>query len=281
MTAAAAPRVPATGYVPLPVPIAEVRNLTERERWFRIALPSPLGHKPGQFVMVSVLGVGEAPISISCGPDSGYDLELVIRRVGGLTGVLHGLGPGDAIGLRGPFGLGFELAELRGKDLVFVCGGLGLVPLRSLIEPVVADKDRFGKVTIISGCRSPSDELYRDRLKAWADRPGVEVIRLVDDPQHMPWDHEVGLVTAPLRRLKLDPANTWAALCGPPVMYKFVLLELAAHGIPNEHIFVDLERRMRCGVGKCGHCQIGPVYCCQDGPVVRVSKLVALKEALR
>lgn len=266
-------------YLPRPARILAVEQVTARERFYRLALERPLGHRPGQFVMMSVLGIGEAPISISCGPRGDNLLEVVIREVGSLTRVLARKGVGDVVGVRGPFGSGFDLDDLRGRDVLFVCGGLGLAPLRSLIQPVLGERERYGRVTIISGCRTPDAELYREELRAWAAIDGVEVIRLVDETAHQPWDGRVGLVTAPIAELPLDPGRTVAALCGPPVMYKFVVMALNERGVGAEQIFVDLERRMRCGVGKCGHCQINDVYCCRQGPVFRLSALAELPEA--
>lgn len=268
-------------FLPRPARIITTTPFTSRERFYRVALDSPLGHRPGQFVMLSVLGIGEAPISISCGPREDNILEMVIREIGSLTQVVAKKHVGDVIGIRGPFGSGFDLEDFRGRDVLFVCGGLGLAPLRSLILAVLGERERYGRITIVSGCRAPDAELYRDDLKAWATIPGVEVIRLVDQTLHQPWDGRVGLVTAPIAELDLDPTRTVAALCGPPVMYKFVVMALAARGVPAEQIFVDLERRMRCGVGKCGHCQINDVYCCKQGPVFRLSDLERLPEALR
>lgn len=266
-------------FMPQPGRIVEIADMTAKDRYFRVELEKPLGHHPGQFVMVSVMGVGEAPISISNGPGSDNTLEMVIRRIGRLTQVLHDLKVGDTLGIRGPYGSGFDPANFYGRDVLFVAGGLGLVPLRSLITPVVAEAGRFGKITLISGCRNPSEELYRDQLKVWTD-VGIEVIRLVDGTENMPWQFGVGLVTEPIPKLKLDPEKTVAALCGPPVMYKFVITALGARGVSYDHIYVDLERRMKCGVGKCGHCQINKIYCCQDGPVFRFSDLALLPEAL-
>ncbi|MCP4589298.1 MAG: oxidoreductase, partial [bacterium] len=258
--------------MPSPGRIVETYDMTAREKFFRLELPEPLDHRPGQFVMVSVWGVGEAPISISCGPRDDNILEMVIRRVGRLTRVLHGLKMGDTLGIRGPYGSGFDLDEFYGHDVLFVAGGLGLVPLRSLITPVVDQPERFGKITLISGCRNPAEELFRDELKAWSQADGVTIVRLVDRTENMPWKFDVGLVTDPIPRLDIDPEKTIAALCGPPVMYKFVVMSLAAKGVPAERIYVDLERRMKCGVGKCGHCQINDRYCCRDGPVFRLSE---------
>jgi len=267
-------------YVPEMATITEAMPMTKNERFFRLKLKKPLGHKPGQFVMVSHPGIGEAAISISCGPREDNVLEMVIRKAGGLTQVFHGLKEGDQMGIRGPFGSHFEMSDFYGKDVIFVAGGLGLVPLRSLIQPVVDESEKFGKITLISGCRTPNDELFRSETTEWSKKSNVEVIRLVDRVDHLPWDGKVGLVTAPLSKLDIDVNNTIAALCGPPVMYKFVIMELSMRGLDTSQIFVDLERRMKCGVGKCGHCQINNLYCCQSGPVFRYSDIQNLREAL-
>jgi len=264
---------------PVMARVIQTHAMTARERFFRLRLPRPLKHRPGQFVMASIPGIGEAPISISCGPRDDTQLELLVRSVGSLTRVMHRLRAGDQLGIRGPFGSGFDLAEFEGRDVILVAGGLGLAPLRSLIEPILAEPDRFGRVTLISGCRTPAEELYREQMLAWQGGH-AQVIRLVNDTAHLPWDGEVGLVTAPITELEMDIPNTLAVLCGPPVMYKFVIMELAARGLPNAQIFLDLERRMRCGIGKCGHCQINHVTCCRQGPVFRFSELESLPEAL-
>ena len=267
-------------FIPVTARVLEIRNLTERENYYRLELPRSLGHGPGQFVMVSHPGVGEAPLSICCGPRDDNQLEMVIRRVGSLTQVLHGLEAGDTLGIRGPFGSGFDLEEFYGRDVLLIAGGLGLVPMRSLIEPIVEQAGRFGRITLIVGYRTPAEELFREEVREWHGIPNMQVIRLVDDRAHLPWDGEVGLVTAPIADLQLDTDNTVVALIGPPVMYKFVLMELTARNLPHSRIFVDLERRMKCGVGKCGHCQINHLYCCQSGPVFRFSEIAMLQEAL-
>jgi sulfhydrogenase subunit gamma (sulfur reductase) len=274
-------RTGSNAYLPGTGRIVEAYPMTDREKFFRVELSEPLGHRPGQFVMVSVWGVGEAPISVSCGPRDDNILEMVVRKVGRLTRVLHTLEAGDEIGIRGPYGSGFDLNDFHGRDVLFVAGGLGLVPLRSLIEPVISSPDRFGKITLISGCRDPAEELFRDELKTWSQMEGVTVVRLVDRTDNMPWKFDVGLVTDPIPKLDIDSKNTVAALCGPPVMYKFVIIALAAKKLPHDRIFIDMERRMKCGVGKCGHCQINEVYCCQEGPVFHFSDIVDLPEALK
>jgi NAD(P)H-flavin reductase len=267
-------------FIPQTGKILEIADMTAKDRYFKLELEKPLGHKPGQFVMASLLGIGEAPISISCGPRKDSILEVVVRRIGRVTQVIHQLQIGDELGIRGPYGSGFHLADFYGKDVLFIAGGLGLAPLRSLITPVVAESKRFGQLTIISGCRNPAEELFRDQLKEWANA-GTNVVRLVDGTENMPWEYDVGLVTDPIPKLNIDPDRTVVALCGPPVMYKFVIAALTAKRVSYDNIYVDLERRMKCGIGKCGHCQINQIYCCQEGPVFRFSNLADLPEALR
>lgn len=268
-------------YIPMMAEVQSVEPLTARESLFKVLLPEPLNHRPGQFVMVSIPGVGECAISISSGPESGCDLEMVIRKAGNVTGVLHQLKGNEQIGIRGPFGSGFQLNDFKGKDIVIVAGGLGLVPLRSLIIPVMEHREDYGKVHLIIGSRTPSETLFRDQIKQWKALPDTHIIEMVDSKDFQKWDGEEGLVTEPISKLELDESNTQIVLCGPPVMYKFVLMEFKMNfTIPDDQIFVDLERRMRCGLGKCGHCQINHVYCCKDGPVFRYSQLHDLPEAL-
>jgi len=261
--------------------IVAITDMTAKDRYFRIELEKPLGHRPGQFVMVSVLGLGEAPISISNGPTEDNILEMVIRRIGRLTQAIPELQVGDPMGIRGPYGSGFNLDDFYSRDVLFVAGGLGLVPLRSLIEPIIKERGRFGDITLISGCRNPAEELYREKLEMWTTDAGIDVIRLVDSTENMPWEFGTGLVTDPIPKLEMDPEKIMAALCGPPVMYKFVVKMLLMRNVKDNQIFVDLERRMKCGVGKCGHCQINKIYCCQDGPVFRFSDLSGIPEALQ
>jgi len=268
-------------YIPMMAEIQSVEPLTARETLFRVLLPEPLNHRPGQFVMVSVPGIGECAISISSGPESGQILEMVIRKAGNVTGVIHQLKKSDFVGIRGPFGSGFNLSDFKNRDIVIVAGGLGLVPLRSLIIPIMDHKADYGKVHLIIGSRTPAETLFRKQISEWKQQPDCHITELVDSTEFQQWDGETGLVTDPIHKLQLDEQNTQLVLCGPPVMYKFVLMEFKMNfNIADEQIFVDLERRMRCGIGKCGHCQINHVYCCKDGPVFRYSQLHDLPEAL-
>lgn len=269
-------------YAPIFAPIIDIQQMTKLEKLFTIDLPEgiSLNHKPGQFVEVSVLGVGEAPISISSSPSrSNGSFELCVRQAGTVTKALHALKPGDSIGLRGPFGNGFPVHCFRGKDMLFAPGGLGLAPLRSLINEVLDDRGNFGRVIILYGARNPSELLFKDELEQWAARADVELHLTVDHADD-DWADNVGVITTLFPKIQVHARNTIAVTVGPPVMYRFVLMELLSKGIPEGNIYLSLERRMKCGVGKCGHCQMHHIYTCIDGPVFAYSEIKNLKEAL-
>ncbi len=269
-------------YVPEPATLVATEPMTEFERRFELQLDSgrPLGHLPGQFVEITVPGIGGAPISISSSPDQAGSFELVVRKVGRVTAALHHLQPGEKVGVRGPFGTTFPVAdEFLGRDLLFICGGIGLVPVRSAIDYVLSRRADYGDVTILYGCKTPADRLFLPQLEAWAARGDVTFLETVDrgDPG---WSGNVGVITTLIPKLAIDPSRTDVVLCGPPIMYKFVILELAALGVRSDHVYVSLERRMKCGVGKCGHCQINGLYTCMDGPVFIYSAVMGAPEAI-
>ncbi len=269
-------------YLPIPARIAETRPMTKLEKLFKIELPEgvSLDHRPGQFVEVSLLGVGEAPISISSSPSrSNGAFEVCVRRAGDLTGMLHRLGPGDTIGVRGPFGRGFPFEKFRGKDLLFAPGGLGLAPARSLINQVLDERANYGRILILYGARNPSELLFTDEIAEWQARGDVEVHLTVDRGDEN-WKGNVGVITTLFPKIELHARNTVAITVGPPVMYRFVLMELLAKGIADGNIWLSLERRMKCGVGKCGHCQINHLYTCQSGPSFSYAEIKHLEEAL-
>lgn len=269
-------------FIPELVRIVNVEPLTALEKLFTLEFADgrPLGHRPGQFMEVSVFGVGEAPISISSSPSRSNGMfELCVRKVGDVTGALHQLKPGDLIGVRGPFGHGFPIENFRGKDMLFAPGGLGLAPLRSLINQVLDERALFGRVIILYGARNPSELLFKDELKQWAERGDVELLLSVDRGDET-WDGNIGVITTLFKQISVNPRNTVAATCGPPVMYRFVLMELMGKGISEGNIYLSLERKMKCGIGKCGHCQINNVYACQSGPVFSYREIKGLEEAL-
>jgi sulfite reductase subunit B len=268
-------------YVPKWAKIKRIEDLTQTEKLFEIQLEAGerLGHLPGQFVEMSIVGVGEAPISVSSGPRENGSFELAIRKVGNVTNAVHGLKAGDKVGIRGPFGTHFPIDEAKGKDVLFVAGGIGLVPLRSFIHYVLERRNDYREVTILFGSRNPSERLFLDELKAWKEREDVRYLETVDRGDQN-WKGNVGVITTLFPKVDIDPSRTYCVVVGPPVMYRFVILEAKAKGIPDENIFLSLERRMKCGLGKCGHCQIDHLYVCQDGPVFRYKDIFGLREAL-
>ncbi len=268
-------------YVPRPATLKRVEKLTESETLFEIQLDDgkPLGHQPGQFVELSIMGYGEAPISISSAP-GGKTFELAVRRVGDVTTKLHTLKPGDKVGIRGPFGKGFDIDALKGRNLLFIGGGIGIFPMRSLINYVLDNRSNFGEVTILYGCKRPSELLFKDEIAQWDNRTDINHFRSVDKcPEGECWDGEIGVITCLIPKASFDPKTTVAIVVGPPVMYRFVIRDLKNLGMPEENIVVSLERRMKCGVGKCGHCQINGVYVCREGPVFSYKEIKEFPEA--
>lgn len=270
-------------YRPEPATVLQAKPVTEMETAFAFQLDSgrELGHLPGQFVEVSIAGMGEAPISISSSPTRKGSFEMVVRRAGNLSGAMHRLKPGDKVGIRGPFGTHFPVdGAMQGKDVLFICGGIGFVPVRSAIQYVLDHRKQFGRVTILYGTKSPAERLFHDEIGAWSKAEDVTYMETVDrgDPK---WKGSVGVITTLLPKVKLKAVDTVVIVCGPPIMYKFVLIELHNMGLQREQVYVSLERHMKCGVGKCGHCQINGVYVCQQGPVFRYSDLVPVQEAFR
>lgn len=229
------------------------------------ALRSP---QPGEFMMLYAFGVGEVAISISGDPTvTDGSITHTIRAVGAVSRALHDAQPGSVVGVRGPFGTTWGLAEAAGRDLVMLAGGVGLCPLRPAVLGALAQRLCYGKLMLIAGARSPADFVFAAQLEKWAADPQIELHVTVDVPVRG-WRGEVGLVTEPLRRLTLDPDRTTAFLCGPEPMLRFGAEALLAKGVAAHDIRVSLERNMQCGIGWCGHCQLGPLLLCRDGPVV-------------
>ncbi|WP_156751993.1 FAD/NAD(P)-binding protein [Mycobacterium sp. E2497] len=246
----------------------------------------PLGEvlrtpQPGEFMMLYAFGIGEAAISISGDPTvTDGSITHTIRAVGAVSRALHDAQPGALIGVRGPFGTTWGLEEAAGRDLVMVAGGVGLCPLRPAVLGALAGRSRYGKLTLIAGARSREDFVFAAQLEKWSADPQIELHLTVDVPVHG-WRGEVGLVTEPLKRLALNPGRTTAFLCGPEPMLRFAAEALLAKGMAANDIRVSLERNMQCGIGTCGHCQLGQLLVCRDGPVVGydvAGPLLAVKE---
>jgi NAD(P)H-flavin reductase len=254
--------------VPAAYRVADLRQETD-DAW-TLRLEAAHGDAPrfapGQFSMLYVLGSGEVPISVSAIPEAGTALVHTVRAVGAVTRSLCAAQPGAVVGVRGPYGRGWPLADAEGRDVMVVAGGLGLAPLRPVVHELIARRDRFGRVTVLYGGRSPSDLLYRSELDEW--RRTVEVALIVDVPDQ-DWNGHVGVVTKLIRRADFAPENTLAMACGPEVMMRFAATALRERGVAASDIWLSLERSMKCATGHCGHCQLGPLFVCKDGPVVR------------
>lgn len=274
--------ISSSNMIPMAATIAGIEELTDKEKLFTIRLDTDarFAYRPCQFVMVSLPGIGEAPISISSSPtDTEGSIDLCIRSAGNLTGALHRLSVNDRVGIRGPYGNGFPLDKIVGRDILIVAGGLGLAPLRSLINYVRGTREEYERIIILVGSKRPEDILFKEELLTWEKDTSIEVHTTVDIAEPT-WQRHVGVITGLFRYVDIDPLNTAAAVVGPPVMYRFVIGELMKKGIFEGNIYLSLERRMRCGIGKCGHCQINGIYLCQDGPVLSYREAGKLQEAL-
>jgi len=271
-------------YLPTMCPLIAVRQLTGTERLFDISYTGGLGHEPGQFVQVWVPGVGEAPISVCSwqppgAPGRNEAFQICVRSIGSVTKALHRLSEGEKIGIRGPYGNGFPVTEAKGKDALIIAGGIGLPPLRSLVQYFLHNRKDLDRLIMLYGAQSPEELLFREDLEEWTGRSDMEVELTVDEADEK-WKGKVGLITALIPPLRLDAQKTLAFVVGPPIMYKFVITELKKKEIADENISLSLERVMRCGVGKCGHCTIGEFYTCIDGPVFKFSQIKDIEEAL-
>jgi len=232
----------------------------------------PMRFLPGQFNMLYLYGVGEIPISICGDPTAPDSLLHTTRAVGLVTRAMRQMRPGDVLGVRGPYGNGWPLAEAEGKDVVLVAGGIGLAPLRSALYQLLAERNRYRKIVLLYGTRSPEDILYRRDLERWRAHLDLEVYVTVDRASGQ-WRGNVGVVTTLIPRAPFTATNTVAMVCGPEVMMRFTVMELLGRGVPAGSIHLSLERNMKCAVGVCGHCQCGPIFVCRDGPVFRYTDI--------
>jgi len=264
--------------------ITNVIRLTNMEKLFHLRIVDDADRQrftflPGQFVMVEVPGYGEIPISISSSPSNKGYIELCIRKAGTVTGALHRARRGAKVGIRGPFGTHFPLEQMTGKSIMLIAGGLGLAPLRAPIYYVTENRTEFQDVHILYGTKSPDQLLFDYQYESWRRIGDVNIQIIVEQPNDS-WDGPVGLITELLDDIEVDPDETFAIVCGPPVMFKFVCQRLSEMGIPMDRMFVSLERRMHCGMGKCCRCNVGSTYTCTDGPVFDYWTVINLKEAI-
>ncbi len=262
--------------------IKSIKQQTPDVRTYTFAFVDPkvqeaYTYDPGVFNMISVFGIGESAISISSCADLKGVFQHTIRAVGNVTNALAELKEGDIVGIRGPFGFGWPVEEMKGKDVLLVAGGIGLAPLRPVIKYIQARRDQYGKFEILYGARTPDGMLFTDEYDEWRKIPDTRLHLTVDMvPPGIEWGHNIGVVTTLFNKISVDKANTIVVTCGPDIMMKFVVLDLLKRGWSPEQIYVSLERRMSCGIKKCGNCQMGPVFVCQDGPVFRYADIMDL-----
>jgi len=244
------------------------------------ALAMGFKYRPGQFVMLSIPGTGEAPISVSSSPSRPGVLELCVRRTGRVTNALYRMKTNDLVGVRGPYGNGFPIEEMAGSDLLFAAGGLGMAPLRSLVWYALDNREKFNSVVLMCGAKTPADMLFREELVSLVDRTDITCLLTVDSDPTGEWKNHVGLLPTMFDHANLDPARTYAAVCGPPAVYKYILERLLKLNFSKDRILMSLERRMKCGVGKCGHCSVGYKYTCLHGPIFTYWDAINLPEMI-
>lgn len=277
-------KTPHSVYEPRSCRLLSVSNLTPQEKLFRLQLNdgSELQHQPGQFVQLSIPGLTEAPLSVASSPTRAGYFELGVRKAGSLTSALHQLQPGAQLGIRGPFGRPFQLDSLRNKQLLLIAGGCGLAPLRSLIQYCQDRSDEFASIQIFYGARSPEDLMFKQELTDWQLSDQLSCRYSVDNkPADSCFDGETGLITELLTGLAIDSDNCCAVVVGPPAMYQPVIAKLRQLGLnDSRQIMLSLERQMRCGIGKCGHCSIEHLTCCCDGPIFWLKEVEQLRGAL-
>ncbi len=264
-------------YRPIESVIEDIKKETPTITTYRFRPKEPITFAAGQFVELTVPGVGEAPFTPSSNPNVTDTMEITIMRVGAVTEALEGMKVGDTVGIRGPYGNGYDLSDFEGKEILIVGGGVGLAPLRSLILALFDHVERYKKISIRYGARTPADIVYKDLLPAWARMKNTEVLQTIDEP-HPDWSGTVGVVTVLLDDLPFDLDTAVACCCGPPIMLKFVNLKLLEKGFRPENIYHSMERNMSCGLGKCGHCMMGEYYICKDGPVMTAAQVAKFED---
>jgi NAD(P)H-flavin reductase len=264
----------------IPAPYRIERRIRETHDTFTLHLVASNGvgtpsFKPGQFNMLYVFGVGEVPISISGDPANSSALQHTTRVVGAVTKAMGALKRGDIVGVRGPYGTAWPVAEQKGRDVIVVAGGIGLAPLRPALYHLVRQRNDYRRIVLLYGARTPQDILYPREVEHWRGKFDLDIHVTVDSAA-AEWRGNVGVVTTLLGRALFDPSNTVALVCGPEVMMRFTVMGLQKLGIASQQIFLSMERNMKCAVGFCGHCQYGPTFVCKDGPVFRFDRIESI-----
>ncbi len=264
-------------YVPYLGRLADVQTLGTGIKLFKVqfedaATATDFTYLPGQFAFVSAFGVGEAPFGITSVDGIDHTVDFAVAKVGTVTRALHEMTPGDTVGVRGPMGNSFPLAEIKGKNVIFLGGGIGGAPLRPVITSILHDRDNYGKMTILWAARNPNLLVFTDEYDTWRQAPRTELHLTVDEGDAS-WTGSVGLITQLLQQVKPSPDNAAVIICGPPIMIHFAIIELQKLGFASEQIITTLEAKMKCGIGKCGRCNMGEKYVCLHGPVFRHSEI--------
>ena len=252
-------------YLPKKAVIERIIEESADTKTFTLKLKEGIRYKPGQFLMVSLPGYGEAPFTFASAPSKDGRFQVSVRQVGSLTAALHNLKEKDIVGARGPYGNWLPLDKIKGKDLLFIAGGCGIAPLRSLIQYVFARRKDYGRIEVIYGCRRPKDIFYKEEIKAWKENEDSKVHLTVDEPDET-WGGTCGVVCVLLPKIKVNPRTAMVFLCGPSMMIKFAIKDMLKLGFKEQNIYASLERYMKCGIGKCGHCYVQGKYVCVDGP---------------
>jgi len=274
-----------TLYVPDVARITRIEKLSSTEKVFKIVFDDEekrnnFSFKPGQFVELTVFGLGEAPFSIVSNPSNRDFFKLCVRDAGNVSGALHRMEEGSKVGIRGPFGNGyFPYQKMKNHNVLLIAGGLGIAPLMSLIKYILHYREEYKRILIIYGAVNPKSILFKYEIQYWNNRGDISICMSVDNPDDK-WTGEIGACTKLIPRVNFPAEDTYAVVCGPPIMYKYVIKELEEKKFLPEQIFLSLERRMECGVGKCNHCHIGDKVVCVDGPVFSLWEIENLKEAI-
>lgn len=259
-------------YRPIRTEVLSVVPETPTIKTLKLKPSEPVPFQTGQFIELTVPGVGEAPFTPSSPPEVPETLEVSVMKVGRVTESIHALKPGDTVGVRGAFGTGYPLEEFAGKEVLVVGGGCGFAPLRSLMYELFRRSGEFKKLLFRGGCRTAKDFLYRKEIEGWGQRGDLDIALTVDQGNGE-WPGHVGVVTTILDGLEMDPQRGVAVVCGPPIMMKFATMKLLDLGFKRSNVYLSMEKNMSCGFGKCGHCRIGIYYTCKDGPVFRFDQI--------
>ncbi len=259
-------------YRPIEAKILDIIQETPTIKTFVLKPEPEFSFRTGEFIELTMPGLGEAPFTPSSDPQVTESLALTIMNVGLVTSRLHIMKKGEALGIRGPYGKGYPLDKFKGRDILIVGGGVGLAPLRSLLFSLFSSIDNYNKVVLRYGARTPSDIVFRNSLTDWSKKKKVDIATTVDVGEHS-WKGNVGLVTTILKDLPIDISEAVSIVCGPPIMMKFATLKLLDLGFKPQDIYLSMEKSMSCGLGKCGHCRIGKYYVCKDGPVFTYEQL--------